>query len=164
MGGVLGRIVGLIDKMLNIVEITVLVITGVILLGSLFYAGVVRYAHLGSFPEEIELSWLLYSWMVFVGSSHVLRKGDHPHVSMLREKLGWWYTLVIYAISIAYLVVMLHILITYRYLYAVQRTAVMRLSLRYFYDAALVGFSFMIIRYVLKSIMVVHRRFAGEKL
>jgi TRAP-type C4-dicarboxylate transport system, small permease component len=157
------KVLNLVDRVLNYIETPVLMLTGVLLLGSLFYAAVVRYTHLGSFPEETELSWFLYCWMVFIGSSSVLRAGDHPHVSLVRKKLGWKYEIVLFIISMAYLGGLIYILTSYRWLYSVQKTAVMQLSLTYFYDAALIGFSFMIIRYIVKVLSLIHIKRRGEK-
>ena len=162
MSSVLVKALNLVDRILNYVEVLVSILTSVLLLGSLFYAAVVRYARLGSFPEETELSWLLYCWMTFIGSSSVLRVGDHPHISMMREKLGWKYVIVLYTISILYLGGLIYTLASYRSLYSVQKTAVMQLSLTYFYDAALVGFSFMIIRYLIKILSLIHIKRGGE--
>ncbi|MEM1638563.1 MAG: TRAP transporter small permease [Desulfurococcaceae archaeon] len=155
------KAINLVDKIINFIETPILITTGILLLSSLFYAGVVRYAHIGSFPEETELSWFLYTWMVFVGSSSVLRKGDHPHIRLMREKLGWKYEILLYIVSILYLSGIIYILISYRWLYAVQKTAVMRISLAYFYDAAIIGFSLMIIRYVIKILTTIHVKARG---
>lgn len=157
----LERALVIVDRTLNTIETLVLLVTGVLLVSSLFYAAVVRYTHLGSFPEETELSWLLYSWMVFIGSSSVLRGGDHPRVEILPRKLGWKYKIVIYVVSIIYLASIIYILVNYRWLYSVQKTAVMRLSLIYFYDAVIVGYSFMIVRYVIKIFNLVKTRGRG---
>lgn len=162
MASALIKITSLIDKIINFMEIPVLIVTGILLLGSLFYAGIVRYTRLGSFPEETELSWLLYTWMIFIGSSSVLRKGDHPHVSFMREKFGWKYKVALYIVSIIYLSGFIYILVSYRWLYVVQRTAVMRISLAYFYNAAIIGFSLMIIRYIIKILRTIHAKKRGE--
>jgi TRAP-type C4-dicarboxylate transport system permease small subunit len=162
MDSAMVRALNLVDKVLNYIEVSVLVVTGVLLLGSLFYAALVRYAHLGSFPEETELSWLLYSWMVFIGGSSVLRKGDHPHVSAVREKFGWRYEVALYVISVVYLSGLVYVLVSYRWLYAAQKTAVMQLSLTYFYGAALVGLSFMVVRYVIKILNLVRTKGGSE--
>lgn len=157
------KLLGLVDKVLNYVEVPILLFTSILLLGALFYGALVRYLHLGSFPEETELSWLFYTWMVFIGSSSVLRRGEHPHVSFMRNKLGWKYEVIIHAVSMIYLGTLMYVLVSYSWLYAKQKTAVMALSLAYFYNAAIIGFSLMITRYFIKILTHICAKARGEE-
>lgn len=144
------RIIGLIDEVLMGVEVVVLGVTGVTIIVALLYSAIVRYYLKGSFPEAPELTWFAYTWMVFVGSSAVLRTGDHPYVGFIRDKHSRIYKTAIYTVSIVYLVAIIYAMLASPKIVWMQKTVVLGLPLRYFYYALILGFSFMIIRYIMK--------------
>jgi TRAP-type C4-dicarboxylate transport system permease small subunit len=150
--GTVSRVLKVLDRALSAVEISVILVTGVAIVSALFYGAIVRYLLHGSFPEEAELSWLMYTWLVFLGSSYVLRGGDHPNVTLIRGRFGARYAAALYLVSLAYVVLILYQTLQYSRIFLLQRTATMRLPMAYFYGAMVVGFTFMAVRYVMKLV------------
>lgn len=148
----IAKLLKAIDKVLLGIEATVIIVTGVLITITLFYGAIVRYIIHGSFPQEAELSWLLYTWLVFIGSSYVLSKGDHPTVTFIRGRLGKIYDLLIYLVCIVYVSIILRQAILYSDIFILQKTATMGLPLYYFYAALILGFIFIDIRYITKVI------------
>lgn len=151
-GSTVSKILSAVDRALSAVEISVLLATGIAIVATLFYGAVVRYFLHGSFPEEAELSWLMYTWLVFLGSSYVLRGGDHPNVTLVRGRFGAKYTAALYLVCLAYIAVIIHYALQYSRIFLLQVTATMRLPMAYFYGAMIVGFTFMAVRYSMKLV------------
>ncbi|MEL9908724.1 MAG: TRAP transporter small permease [Desulfurococcus sp.] len=148
----IAKLLRVIDRVLVGIEATVIIVAGVLITVALFYGAIVRYVMHSSFPQEAELSWLLYTWLVFIGSSYVLSKGDHPTVTIIRGRLGKIYNLLIYLICIVYVSIILRQAILYSDIFMLQKTATMGLPLYYFYAALILGFVFIDIRYIMKII------------
>lgn len=148
------KILKILDKSLKIVEGVILIFCGIIIIGALLYSAIVRYFLRGSFPEAPELTWFMYTWMVFLGSSAVLGSGDHPLVSIFRGKRGKLYNIVIYVLCVLYIAVLLYALYIMPRILWMQKTIVLQIPYIYFYAAMVIGFSFMIIRYIIKIIMI----------
>lgn len=151
-GSKVSKVLSAADRALSAVEISVIVATGSVIVATLFYGAVVRYFLHGSFPEEAELSWLMYTWLVFLGSSYVLRGGDHPNVMLIRGKFGAKYTVALYLVCLAYIVIIIYYALQYSRIFLLQRTATMRLPMAYFYGAMIAGFIFMALRYLMKIV------------
>ncbi|AFL67077.1 TRAP transporter small permease [Desulfurococcus amylolyticus] len=152
MNTFIAKLLRAINRVLLSIEATVIIVAGVLITVALFYGAIVRYVIHGSFPQEAELSWLLYTWLVFIGSSYVLSKGDHPTVTFIRGRLGKIYNLFIYLVCIVYVSIILRQAILYSDIFVLQKTATMGLPLYYFYAALILGFIFIDIRYIMKVI------------
>lgn len=148
-----------LDKLLRIFEMVVLVITGVVILYALLYGALIRYMFKGSFPEEAELCWLMFTWMVMIGSSYVASVGDHPSVTTFKSKMGKTYNITIYAMGILTILVFLYSLFRVPSFFW-ERVIAPTLNLKqtYFYLPIAIGSSFWIIRYILKIIVLLSKR------
>jgi len=151
----------LIDKLLLVIEVPVIIVCGILLIGLLLYAAFVRY-FLSSFgmsvPYEDELSRLFFTWLSLLGASYLLRSGDHPDVSILKNRIikkrtiGKIYMLMIYISVIGFLSIILYATLESLPLYYSYYSTVLRIPMVYYYYAAVIAFIFMIIRYFMKII------------
>ncbi len=151
-GNTVSKVLSAVDRALSAVEVSVMLVTGIVIVSALFYGAIVRYFLHGSFPEEAELSWLVYTWLVFLGSSYVLRGGDHPNVTLIRGRFGSRYVAAVYLVCLAYIALIVYQAFQYSRIFLLQRTATMRLPMAYFYGAMITGFIFMAVRYSMKLI------------
>ncbi len=149
----------LVDRFLLIIEAPVIITCGVLLIGVLLYASIVRYflSSLGiSVPYEDELSRLFFTWLSLLGASYLLRSGDHPDVSFLKDRIvrkrfiGKVYMTTIYLLVIVFLCVVLYATLDALPLYYNYYSTVLRIPMVYYYYAAVIAFICMIIRYSMK--------------
>lgn len=147
------RITSHIDTVVRAFEIVVILVTGGVILYALLYGSIIRYFFRGSFPEEAELCWIMFTWMVLLGSSYVTSVGDHPTVTMFRAKMGRLYSIILYVVGIATLALFLYGLFRVPSFFWDRIIApTLNLSQRYFYAPIIMGGLFWITRYVFKII------------
>lgn len=149
------RLLTLADRALRVFEIAVLTITGVIILYALLYGALVRYFIKGSFPEEAELCWLMFTWMVLIGSSYASSVGDHPSVTTFKSKMGKLYNVAIYLVGIITMSLFLYGLLRLPSFFW-ERLIAPTLGLKqvYFYAPILIGGILWIVRYVIKILVM----------
>lgn len=145
-------ILNIVDKVFAAIEASVLVVTGSIIIATLFYGAIVRYFLKGSFPEQVEITWYMHTWLVYVGSAAVLRFGDHPMVGLVRGKRGKVYNTLMYVVCIAFPSIILYTMYTLPRIIWRQRSIILGIEYTYFYIAMTVGLVLMIVRYVMKLI------------
>jgi len=148
------KTISYIDKALAAIEIPVVFITEVGIISILLYGAINRYFIHGTFPQEAELAWIFHIWLVFIGGSLVLRKGDHPYVGIIRDKKGKLYKTFVMLLCILFSAVMLYYVIDYYDVYGIKKTTFLRLPMTLLYAAMILGFTFMIIRYIIKIIIL----------
>jgi TRAP-type C4-dicarboxylate transport system permease small subunit len=151
----------LVDKILLVIEVPVIVVCGVLLISLLLYAAFIRY-FLSSFglsvPYEDELSRLFFTWLSLLGASYLLRTGDHPDVSLFKDRvirrgiIGKAYMLIVYSLVIVFLGVILYATLDSLPLYYNYYSTVLRIPMVYYYYAAVIAFICMIIRYTMKIV------------
>ncbi len=152
-----------LDSVLTAIEIPIVFVCGVGIISVLLYGAINRYIIHGVFPQEPELAWLFHMWLVFIGGSLVLRVGDHPFVGIIREKKGKIFKTAIYLACISFAGVMLYALIEFYDTYKLQKTTFLRLPMTALYAAMILGFSFIIVRYVMKIILLYKPVEEGKK-
>jgi len=162
-----GRIfsfLSIIDKLLLIIEAPIILVCGVLLIGLLLYAAIVRYflSPFGiSVPYEDELSRFFFTWLSLLGASYLLRSGDHPDVSFLKNRIirkgviGKVYISMIYLSVIVFLCIILYATLDILPLYYGYYSVVLRIPMVYYYYATVVAFICMIIRYFMKIIQFI---------
>lgn len=148
------KILSVTDRVIGTAEMVILIITGVVIIATLFYGAVVRYILKGSFPEQAEVAWFTYTWMVFMGSAAALRSGDHPLVSIIRGKRGKAYNVAMCVVCIAFLVLIVYAICTLNPIIWRQKTIILGIEYAYFYTAMIFGLVLMITRYVFKIILL----------
>jgi len=148
------KIISYIDKVLASIEIPVVFITELGIISVLLYGAINRYFIHGTFPQEAELAWIFHIWLIFIGGSLVLRGGDHPFVGIIRDKRGKLYKTIMMLLCIIFSAIMLYYTIDYYGVYGIQKTTFLRLPKTILYIAMILGFTFMIIRYTIKIILL----------
>jgi len=152
--GKLAKTISYIDKALASIEIPVIFITELGIISVLLYGAINRYFIHGAFPQEAELAWIFHIWLVFIGGSLVLRGGDHPFVGIIRDKKGKLYKTIMILFCIIFSAIMLYYTIDYYGVYSIQKTTFLRLPKSILYAAMILGFTFIIIRYTIKIILL----------
>ncbi len=146
-----------LGSVMDVVENAVAIATGVTIISVLVYGAIIRYILKGSFPEAQELTWISYTWMVFIGSSIAVRHGDHPLVSLIRSRRGALYNALLYLLCVAFIAAVLYAAAITPRILLEQVTSVMRLRMWYFYLGLFVGMSFMLVRYITKVLRLFAR-------
>ncbi len=150
----LTKTISYMDKALAAIEIPVVFITELGIISVLLYGAINRYFIHGSFPQEAELAWIFHIWLVFIGGSLVLSRGDHPYVGIIRDKRGKLYKTFMMLLCIAFSAIMLYFVIDYYPVYSIQKTTFLRLPKTVLYTAMILGFTFIIIRYIIKIVLL----------
>ncbi len=148
------KVLKYLDKALATIEIPVVFVCGAGIIMVLLYGAINRYIIHGVFPQEPELAWLFHMWLVFIGGSLVLRKGDHPYVGIIREKRGKLYKTIIILLCLVFAATMLYATLDFYSVYSLQKTTFLRLPMTTLYMAMILGFLFIIIRYIIKIILL----------
>lgn len=150
------KVIQKIDATLNIIERSVVLVSGVVLLSILIYSAVGRYLVGYGAPEEAELTWLFFLWLCFFGGSNLVREGDHPLLGILldrvsrRQKLGKIYKALTHVVPILFAVFLIYGIYRMYPIIAISSTTMLRLPLTIYYAAALGGLTSLTIRYSIK--------------
>lgn len=149
----------ILDKAMVLVEVPVIVVCGTLLIGLLLYAALGRYFFHVGVPYEDELSRLFFTWLSLLGASYLLRSGEHPTVSLISDRiivkknlLSKVYQVFIYSAIIVFLTIVLYATLDSLPLYYNYYTTVLRAPMIYYYYAGVIGLSFMIVRYFMKTL------------
>ncbi|MEM2005758.1 MAG: TRAP transporter small permease subunit [Zestosphaera sp.] len=155
-----GKILSFLDKIIFLFEFPATLL-GLVLIVFLVYVGVARYFFQMATPYEDEFSLLIHLWMVNLGMSLVVRQGDHVTTKILydrivtRGKVGRAYSVFVELVKIAFIILMLWFLYQTFPLLTRGVTEYMRWPFAAYYSALVVGFTFMLIRYVLVTVGMV---------
>lgn len=150
------RILRAVDRVLDFVERTVVIVCGTALLAILMYSAIGRYIAGYGAPEETELTWLFFKWLCFLGGSSMLRTGDHPSLGILFDKLakrglkGKIYASLTRVMCIIFAAMVIYGIYRMYPIISISVTTMLRLPLTLYYAAAIVGLTFLATRYVIK--------------
>ncbi|MEM0296740.1 MAG: TRAP transporter small permease [Zestosphaera sp.] len=147
-----------IDAVLNIIEQSVVLVSGVALLTILIYSAVGRYLAGYGAPEEAELTWLFFLWLCFFGGSNLVREGDHPLLNILSDRIsrsrrvGKAYKALTHTAPIVFAALLTYGIYKMYPIIAISITTMLRLPLTIYYAAALGGLAALTIRYLIKVV------------
>lgn len=152
-----------VDSVLNIIEQSVVAVSGVALLTILIYSAVGRYLAGYGAPEEAELTWFFFLWLCFFGGSSLVREGDHPLLGILSDRIsrrgraGRIYKALTHSASILFSILLLYGIYKMLPIITISITTMLRLPLTIYYAAASGGLVALIIRYSIKVIKTLSR-------
>jgi|Deesub1362A_J573_1020465.scaffolds.fasta_scaffold09840_3 TRAP-type C4-dicarboxylate transport system permease small subunit len=147
-------VIAKVDKGLEYVEKTIMVVAGIPLLFLLVFVVFARYFFHLSTPYEGELAKLLHIWMVFAGASWLVGREGHPGVEIFKSKIKKSSNIIgkrIY-LTCMYVIMLLFIYPALIYgvklmpLYIKQKTIYLGISYAFVYGGGILGMFFMTIR------------------
>lgn len=155
-----------VDRVIDFVERAAAVACGTALLVILTYSAIGRYIAGYGAPEETELTWLFFKWLSFLGASSIVRTGDHPSLGILFDRLakrglkGKIYASLTKVMCITFAAAIIYGVYKMYPIISISVTTMLRLPLTLYYAAAVIGLTFLSIRYTIK----IFGYFLGESL
>lgn len=158
----MATIVEKIDKVLTRFEKNLMFVTGLALFVLMVWCVIARYSLSVPTPYQGELTKTLHIWLCFIGGSYAISVNGQPSVEIFLDKVllsknivfRKVYSILIYMLSLFFLVPCLFYAIKQSPLYARQVTTYLGYSYLWVYGGGIIGLAMMCFRYLLKIVEI----------